>query len=61
MEISHKKIRKIDVIVIGSSPVSLIEATYLAIQGNTVAIIDSADQIGGAWKMFDLGLHFFSC
>ena len=55
MEISHKKIRKIDVIVIGSSPVSLIEATYLAIQGNTVAIIDSADQIGGAWKMFDYG------
>ena len=44
-----------DVVVVGSSPLSLIEATHYALQGKSVAIVERDDSIGGAWKTFELG------
>jgi len=38
-----------DTIVIGSGPISILEAIHLKIQGKKVIIIDERDEIGGAW------------
>jgi hypothetical protein len=55
-----------DVVVVGTSPICLLEALYRHHLGNRVLIIDEADRCGGAWKSIDicgvahadLGCHF---
>ena len=49
--------RRYDRIVIGSSPVALIEAIYLGLKGHRCLIVDQAETIGGAWTLTDLP-HF---
>ena len=44
-------------IVIGSSPIALIEAIYLGLKGHRCLIVDRAETIGGAWTLSDLP-HF---
>lgn len=41
--------RQFDVLVIGSSPILLIEAPYQRQQGRSVAVIEKRSQMGGAW------------
>ncbi len=38
-----------DAIIVGSSPILLLEALYLSSQGERVAIFESKDRLGGAW------------
>ena len=42
-----------DWLVIGSSPISVMEALYLRARGNRVVIIEARDRIGGAWTSTD--------
>ena len=42
--------KKFDYIIIGSGIISVLEAIYLSQSGKIVAMIDDADDIGGAWK-----------
>ncbi len=39
--------RRYDRVVIGSSPVALIEAIYLGLKGHRCIIVDQAETIGG--------------
>lgn len=41
---------KFNNVVIGSSPVCLLETIYSSQQGNQTCIIDDAEKLGGAWK-----------
>ena len=43
-----------DTIVIGSSPISLMEALYLAQTGQKVLIVDNRSKPGGAWGEIDV-------
>jgi hypothetical protein len=43
-----------DVVVVGSSPLLLIEALYLERQGKRVAILEGRDRLGGAWYTIPL-------
>jgi hypothetical protein len=46
-----------DILIVGSSPLSLIEAVTEACTGRRVCIVEQDDRIGGAWKTEDcLGL-----
>ena len=46
-----------DSVIIGTSPVSLLEAIHLAETGRRVRIIERESSLGGAWRLFDcLGL-----
>jgi hypothetical protein len=50
MSESHREAGEtFDVIVIGSSPLLLIEALYLEREGHRVAIVEKRDRLGGAW------------
>ena len=57
-----------DLIIIGSSPASLIYALNAKNEGNKVVIIDNSDKIGGVWKKiytkfgdeFELGPHLIA-
>jgi hypothetical protein len=51
--------RAFDAIVIGSSPLLLIEALCLERQGHRVAIVEKRDRIGGAW--YTMPLWEFDC
>jgi hypothetical protein len=54
-----------DVVVVGTSPISLLEALYQHHTGKRVLILESASECGGAWKSIsvcgvqhaDLGCH----
>ncbi len=54
-----------DVVVVGTSPISLLEALYQHYTGNRVLILESSAECGGAWKSIsacgiahaDLGCH----
>lgn len=54
-----------DCIVVGSSPISMIEAIYQKYLGNRVLIVEKGNECGGAWKRItvfgiphiDLGCH----
>lgn len=56
-----------DVIVVGTSPICLLEALYQHYSGNKVLIVDGANECGGSWKSIDicgvshadLGCHSF--
>ena len=53
-----------DTIVIGSSPVLLLEALHLSRQGNRVTILESRNRLGGAWygqDLWDLGYIDVGC
>jgi len=39
-----------DVLVIGSSPLLLLEALYLEREGRTVAVVEKRSRLGGAWS-----------
>ena len=39
-----------DIVVIGSSPLGILEAIYYSNKGLNVLIIDNSSKIGGAWK-----------
>lgn len=43
-----------DIVVIGSSPIPLIEALYQAHLGKRVLILEEASVCGGAWKSIDI-------
>lgn len=43
-----------DCVVVGSSPVSLIEALYQATTGKEVLILEGDSQCGGAWRTIDI-------
>ena len=52
-------------IIIGSSPISLINAILLHKKNNRVLIIDKEQKLGGSWQIgkykslsYDLGCHF---
>ena len=57
-----------DVIVIGSSPISMIEAIYCAEQGQNTLILEKTDNIGGMWGIMrtealediDVGCHIIA-
>ena len=42
-------------IFIGTSPVMMLEAAFQAKTGKRVLMIENSDQVGGAWKTFDMG------
>ncbi len=44
-----------DVVVVGSSPMMIIEALYQELQGHRVALVEKASELGGPWrtKTFD--------
>lgn len=44
-----------DVVLIGTSPLVVLEATHLALNGKSVLLVEKESSIGGAWKTFDLG------
>lgn len=44
-----------DSIIVGTSPVGLIEALHLAREGRRVLVVDNSDRAGGAWSTIDLG------
>ncbi len=46
--------RRYDRIVVGSSPIALIEAIYLGLKGHSCLVVDRAETIGGAWALTDL-------
>jgi hypothetical protein len=55
-----------DVVVVGSSPVLLIEAAALAAEGFNVTVVEKSNVLGGAWKMIpsfglmvEIGSHLF--
>jgi hypothetical protein len=43
-----------DVIVVGSSPIPLLEALYQSHSGKRVLIIEESPECGGAWKSIDI-------
>jgi protoporphyrinogen oxidase len=46
-----------NLVIVGSSPMSLVEAAFRAEQGKKVCILEASDRIGGAWATIDcLGL-----
>lgn len=55
-----------DVIVIGSSPLLLIEALYLEREGHRVAVVEKRNRLGGAWytrplwefERIQIGCHY---
>lgn len=48
----------VDCILIGTSPICLMEACYQVANGKKVAMVDSNNRIGGAWSPINLfGLH----
>ena len=47
-----------DYIIIGSSPLMLIQAMALANKGHSVCILDREHQRGGAWKLYSLDSGF---
>jgi hypothetical protein len=55
----------VDVVVVGTSPISLLEALYRHYSGDRVLIVEEAKECGGAWKSIaicgvphaDLGCH----
>lgn len=57
-----------DTVIIGTSPVCMIEALYLHLTGKKVALIDQADVPGGAWRAIetaglsnvDIGCHIMN-
>ncbi len=57
----------IDYLMVGSSPLMLIEAIYRSFQGYRVVVVEQAKETGGAWKSVsvcgvnhvDLGCHEF--
>jgi hypothetical protein len=56
-----------DRLIVGSSPIALIEALYLGLQDHRCLVVDRADRIGGQWALEDvphysnveLGPHYF--
>ncbi len=54
-----------DTIVVGTSPISMLEAIYQRASGKTVLVVEKAGECGGAWKSIticgiehaDLGCH----
>jgi NAD(P)-binding Rossmann-like domain len=46
-------LEEFDVIIIGSSPLSLLEAALLKRSGKSVCVIDRNDRLGGAWLTED--------
>jgi hypothetical protein len=46
-------LQKFDVIIIGSSPLSLLEAAVTQRSGKSVCVIDRNDRLGGAWLTED--------
>ena len=53
-----KSTNTVDCIIIGTSPIFIMEASYQASLGKTVLMIDNKDRIGGAWAPVDIfGLH----
>lgn len=46
--------RQYDVVVVGSSPLSLLEAIYLRKKGKDVLVLEQNKNIGGAWATVDL-------
>lgn len=60
MEITESKFRKesFDYIVIGSSPLMLLQAIVLADDGYSVCVVDRESQRGGAWKTHSLEIDF---
>lgn len=42
-----------DYIIIGSTPICIIEAIYRKIQGSSVIILEKSDKLGGAWSVTD--------
>jgi hypothetical protein len=53
-ESQHEPGETFDVIVIGSSPLLLIEALYLERKGHRVAVVEKRDRLGGAWYTIPL-------
>ena len=43
-----------DVIVVGTSPICLLEALYRYHSGNSVLILEASSQCGGSWKSIDI-------
>lgn len=41
-------------VIIGSSPVCLLEALYKSQKGEKTCVIDSAERLGGAWKTLEM-------
>ena len=48
----------IDCIIIGTSPIFIMEAAYQSSLGKSVLMIDNKDRIGGSWASINIfGLH----
>ena len=48
-----QKQSKYDIVIIGSSPLMLIESLYQAKLGKSVLVIEKQERIGGAWQSFE--------
>ena len=46
-----------DALIIGSSPLMLLEAFYLTVSGKKVLIVEKRDNLGGAWSLLDFFEH----
>ena len=55
MKESQREVREtFDTIVIGSSPLLLIEALFLEREGHRVAVVEKRNRLGGAWYTMPL-------
>lgn len=52
--LSHLFAADFDVIIVGTSPICLLEALYRCQIGNRVLILEGASECGGAWKSVDI-------
>ena len=48
------KKKQFDLIYVGTGPILILDAINESLKGNKVLMIDSADKIGGAWKLLNL-------
>ena len=51
---SIKEKSKYDFIYIGTGPILILDALNETLKGKNVLMIDSSNEIGGAWKLIDL-------
>jgi hypothetical protein len=60
METAELKISKesFEYIIVGSSPLMLLQAMALANEGHKVCVVDREIQSGGAWRIHSLGIDF---
>ena len=64
----NQKIKKMKIVLVGSSPAMLLQALILAKKNNNVQVFEKKNRLGGTWKTSDFyniknietGTHIFA-